>query len=101
MQFFAPVAVIAHEDDASLVVYSASDVGNDISGTLVIQVWTWDSFDPSGEFNQSITIPAHRSTKIFKESTGIILQNGGCPYKVYWSLCACLCNHIILTLAIL
>nr|CAB3263609.1 beta-mannosidase [Phallusia mammillata] len=80
-KFFAPVTLIAYDDDTQLTVYSASDVDVGMNGTLLISVRSWQQFDPLYVFKKPVVIPPNQSTQLLQESVGSILHYGQCPYK--------------------
>lgn len=85
--FRQPMTLISTVDENDfLQVFGISDA-SDQEGTLIVSVFTWDSFDETGTKRfENLKIPAGKGTNILSSNVGFLLPQLGCPYGL-WNKC--------------
>nr|XP_006629912.2 PREDICTED: beta-mannosidase [Lepisosteus oculatus] len=76
--FFAPILPVALEDEEILLIYAVSDLQKDVSLSVVIKVYQWNSMEPVYVFaSNSTEVQAGSATLAYKEPVKELLGRCG------------------------
>ncbi|XP_071945951.1 beta-mannosidase-like [Antedon mediterranea] len=80
--FFAPLLASGYIVDGHLYVYAISDLTDPlINATLVVKIWSWDSFTPLLVQNYKFNLKSQSSIMVLTVTSSEILSKAGCKSR--------------------
>lgn len=94
-RFFAdPILSIVDDRNGTIVIYTVTDqLSIQQNVQLVVQMWTWNYFEPLRQWNSTVDVQPEGSQKVFESSRTDLISDGFCSAEAACFLTAFLVNN--------